>query len=98
MHCTELEFVPSAVDTALQTAANVSFSSELQNGLLAVAFYGTALPSFCYYNKIGAVRDKIDYEGCVFATRVLDGRDIQVLCLYFIINIKQVKIYSWILF
>lgn len=34
VHCTELEFAPASVDTALQTIANVSVSSELQNALL----------------------------------------------------------------
>lgn len=34
VHCTELELVPAAVDAALQTIANVSVSSELQNALL----------------------------------------------------------------
>lgn len=38
VHCTELEFVPSAVDAALLTAANVSVSSELQNALLRAGF------------------------------------------------------------
>lgn len=34
VHCTELELVPAAVDAALQTIANVSVSTELQNALL----------------------------------------------------------------
>lgn len=55
VHCTELEFVPSAVDAALQTAANVSVSSELQNALLAAGFLWY-LPSltctFCIYMKL----------------------------------------------
>lgn len=34
VHCTELELVTAAVDAALQTIANVSVSSELQNALL----------------------------------------------------------------
>lgn len=34
VHCTELELAPSAVDAALQTIANVSVSSELQDALL----------------------------------------------------------------
>lgn len=34
VHCTELELVPAAVDAALQTAAHVSVSSELQDALL----------------------------------------------------------------
>lgn len=34
VHCTELELVPAAVDAALQTIANVSVSSELQDALL----------------------------------------------------------------
>lgn len=38
VHCTELEFVPSAVDAALLTAANVLISSELQNALLRAGF------------------------------------------------------------
>ena len=38
MHCTELEFVPSAVDAALLTSANISVSSELQDALLRAGF------------------------------------------------------------
>lgn len=34
VHSTELELVPAAVDAALQTAAHVSVSSELQDALL----------------------------------------------------------------
>lgn len=34
VHCTELELVPLAVDAALQTAANVSVSAEMQDALL----------------------------------------------------------------
>jgi len=34
VHSTELELAPSAVDAALQTAAHVSVSSELQDALL----------------------------------------------------------------
>ncbi|KAL5975614.1 DnaJ subfamily C grv2 [Asimina triloba] len=34
VHCTELELVPAAVDAALQAAAHVSVSSDLQNALL----------------------------------------------------------------
>lgn len=34
VHCTELELVPAAVDAALQTIANVSVSSELQDALI----------------------------------------------------------------
>ena len=38
VHCTELEFVPSAVDAALLTSANISVSSELQDALLRAGF------------------------------------------------------------
>lgn len=38
VHSTELEFVPSAVDAALLTAANISVSSELQDALLRAGF------------------------------------------------------------
>ncbi|CAJ1944370.1 unnamed protein product [Sphenostylis stenocarpa] len=34
VHCTEFELVPAAVDAAIQTIANVSISSELQDALL----------------------------------------------------------------
>lgn len=34
VHCTELELAPSAVDAALQTAAHVCVSAELQDALL----------------------------------------------------------------
>ncbi|KAL6906330.1 hypothetical protein ACP4OV_003931 [Aristida adscensionis] len=51
VHCTELEFVPSAVDAALQTAANVSVSSELQNALLAAGFLWYVLPLLLQYDS-----------------------------------------------
>lgn len=34
VHCSELELVPAAVDAALQTIANVSVSSELQDAII----------------------------------------------------------------
>lgn len=34
VHCTELELVPAAVDTALQTIAHVSVSFDLQDALI----------------------------------------------------------------
>lgn len=34
VHCTELELVPPAVDSALQTIAHLSVSSKLQDALL----------------------------------------------------------------
>ncbi|XP_052134218.1 dnaJ homolog subfamily C GRV2 [Oryza glaberrima] len=51
VHSTELEFVPSAVDAALQTAANISVSSELQSSLLAAGFLWYVLPLLLQYDS-----------------------------------------------
>lgn len=49
VHCTEFELVPAAVDAALQTIANVSISSELQDALLkAGVLWYDALFNYCF--------------------------------------------------
>lgn len=48
VHCTEFELVPAAVDAALQTIANVSVSSELQDALLKAGVLWYVLFSYCF--------------------------------------------------
>lgn len=51
VHSTELELVPSAVDAALQTAAHVSVSSEMQDALLkAGVFWYVSRLFYLFYN------------------------------------------------
>ncbi|KAL6642638.1 hypothetical protein ACP70R_020819 [Stipagrostis hirtigluma subsp. patula] len=63
VHCTELEFVPSAVDAALQTAANVSVSSELQNALLAAGFLWYVLPLLLQYDSTAEENETSEAHG-----------------------------------
>ncbi|GJN20197.1 hypothetical protein PR202_gb07543 [Eleusine coracana subsp. coracana] len=63
VHCTELEFVPSAVDAALQTAANVSVSSELQNALLAAGFLWYVLPLLLQYDSTAEESETSEAHG-----------------------------------
>ncbi|GJM91558.1 hypothetical protein PR202_ga07940 [Eleusine coracana subsp. coracana] len=63
VHCTELEFVPSAVDAALQTAANVSVSSELQNALLAAGFLWYVLPLLLQYDSTAEENETSETHG-----------------------------------
>ncbi|KAK1696170.1 hypothetical protein QYE76_012867 [Lolium multiflorum] len=63
VHCTELEFVPSAVDAALQTAANVSVSSELQNALLAAGFLWFVLPLLLQYDSTAEENETNESHG-----------------------------------
>lgn len=51
VHCTELELVPAAVDAALQTAAHVSVSSELQDALLKAGILWYLLPLLLQYDS-----------------------------------------------
>ncbi|KAJ4802760.1 DnaJ subfamily C GRV2 [Rhynchospora pubera] len=51
VHSTELELVPSAVDAALQTAAHLSISAELQNALLSTGFLWYVLPLLLQYDS-----------------------------------------------
>lgn len=48
VHCTEFELVPAAVDAALQTIANVSVSSELQDALLKAGVLWYVLFNYCF--------------------------------------------------
>lgn len=84
VHCTELlNLVPPLWILLCKQLLMFPFHLNCKMVCLPLAFYGTALPSFCYcYNKIGARQDRL-WRFC-FAARLLDGRDIQVLCLYFI--------------
>uniref|UniRef100_A0A1D1ZA60 DnaJ subfamily C member 13 n=2 Tax=Anthurium amnicola TaxID=1678845 RepID=A0A1D1ZA60_9ARAE len=50
VHCMELELAASAVDAALQTAAHVSVSSELQNALLKAGAFWYLLPLLLQYD------------------------------------------------
>ncbi|XP_008800082.2 dnaJ homolog subfamily C GRV2 [Phoenix dactylifera] len=51
VHCTELELAPAAVDAALQTAAHVSVSSELQDALLEAGLLWYLLPLLLQYDS-----------------------------------------------
>ncbi|KAE9602255.1 putative DnaJ domain-containing protein [Lupinus albus] len=51
VHCTEFELVPEAVDAALQTIANVSVSSELQDALLKAGVLWYLLPLLLQYDS-----------------------------------------------
>ncbi|MQM03981.1 hypothetical protein Taro_036766 [Colocasia esculenta] len=50
VHCMELELAPSAVDAALQAAAYVSVSSELQNALLRAGIFWFLFPLLLQYD------------------------------------------------
>ncbi|ONM00046.1 DnaJ homolog subfamily C GRV2 [Zea mays] len=63
VHCTELEFVPSAVDAALLTAANVSVSSELQNALLRAGFLWYVLPLLLQYDSTAEENEICEAHG-----------------------------------
>ncbi|KAK6941565.1 GYF domain 2 [Dillenia turbinata] len=62
VHCTELELVPAAVDSALQTIANVSVSSELQDIFLkAGVLY--LLPLLLQYDSTAEESDTTEAHG-----------------------------------
>ncbi|AQL05368.1 DnaJ homolog subfamily C GRV2, partial [Zea mays] len=63
VHCTELEFVPSAVDAALLTAANVLVSSELQNALLRAGFLWYVLPLLLQYDSTAEENETCEAHG-----------------------------------
>ncbi|CAN6300032.1 unnamed protein product [Urochloa humidicola] len=63
VHCTELEFVPSAVDAALLTAANISVSSELQDALLRAGFLWYVLPLLLQYDSTAEENETSEAHG-----------------------------------
>ncbi|KAI4344059.1 hypothetical protein L6164_011333 [Bauhinia variegata] len=63
VHCTELELVPAAVDAALQTIANVSVSSELQDALLKAGVVWYLLPLLLQYDSTAEESDATESHG-----------------------------------
>ncbi|PON73364.1 Coatomer beta subunit [Parasponia andersonii] len=63
VHCTELELVPAAVDAALQTIANVSVSSELQDALIKAGVLWYLLPLLLQYDSTADESDTIESHG-----------------------------------
>lgn len=63
VHCTELELVPAAVDSALQTTAHVSVSSELQDALLKAGILWYLLPLLLQYDTTAEEADMMEAHG-----------------------------------
>ncbi|XP_051150143.1 dnaJ homolog subfamily C GRV2 isoform X2 [Andrographis paniculata] len=63
VHCTELELVSAAVDSALQTIAHVSVSSEFQNALLKSGVLWYVVPLLLQYDSTAEESDKADTHG-----------------------------------
>lgn len=63
VHSTELELAPSAVDAALQTAAYVSVSSELQDALLRSGLLWYLLPLLLQYDSTAEENDVNEAHG-----------------------------------
>ncbi|XP_027333442.1 dnaJ homolog subfamily C GRV2 isoform X1 [Abrus precatorius] len=63
VHCTEFELVPAAVDVALQTVANVSVSSDLQDALLKAGVLWYLLPLLLQYDSTAEESDAIESHG-----------------------------------
>ncbi|KAG9152930.1 hypothetical protein Leryth_012550 [Lithospermum erythrorhizon] len=63
VHCTELELVPAAVDSALQTIATVSVSSALQNALLKAGVLWYLIPLLLQYDSTAEISDKTEAHG-----------------------------------
>lgn len=63
VHCTELELAPSAVDAALQTAAHVCVSSELQDALLQAGLLWYLLPLLLQYDSTAEENDVNEAHG-----------------------------------
>ncbi|KAK1550399.1 hypothetical protein Q3G72_018388 [Acer saccharum] len=63
VHCTELELVPAAVDTALQTIAHVSVSFELQDALLKAGVLWYLLPLLLQYDSTAEESDTTESHG-----------------------------------
>lgn len=75
VHCTELELVPAAIDSALQTIAHVSVSSEFQNTLVksGVLWYVRLLLNYSVCNCASTnTLYKVLTLGSFWDTRVLD--------------------------
>ncbi|XP_077222956.1 DNAJ heat shock N-terminal domain-containing protein isoform X2 [Tasmannia lanceolata] len=63
VHCTELELVPAAVDTALQTCGHVSLSPELQDSLLKAGALWYLLPLLLQYDSTAEESDVTEARG-----------------------------------
>ncbi|XP_065617956.1 dnaJ homolog subfamily C GRV2-like [Quercus suber] len=63
VHGTELELVPAAVDSALQTIAHISVSSELQNALLKAGVLWYLLPLLLQYDSTADESDATESHG-----------------------------------
>ncbi|KAM4133042.1 hypothetical protein ACJW30_01G298400 [Castanea mollissima] len=63
VHGTELELVPAAVDSALQTIAHVSVSSDLQNALLNAGVLWYLLPLLLQYDSTAEESDATESHG-----------------------------------
>lgn len=63
VQCTELELVPLAVDAALQTAANVSVSAEMQDALLKAGLLWYLLPLLLQYDSTAEENDSGETHG-----------------------------------
>nr|DAD44770.1 TPA_asm: hypothetical protein HUJ06_003000 [Nelumbo nucifera] len=63
VHCTELELVPAAVDAALQTAAHVSVSSEMQDALLKAGVLWYLLPLLLQYDSTAEEAEMTEAHG-----------------------------------
>ncbi|KAJ4958164.1 hypothetical protein NE237_025275 [Protea cynaroides] len=63
VHCTELELVPAAVDAALQAAAHLSVSSELQDALLKAGVIWYLLPLLLQYDSTAEEADVTEARG-----------------------------------
>ncbi|KAL0013902.1 hypothetical protein SO802_000971 [Lithocarpus litseifolius] len=63
VHGTELELVPAAVDSALQTIAHVSVSAELQNALLNAGVLWYLLPLLLQYDSTAEESDATESHG-----------------------------------
>ncbi|XP_024029794.1 dnaJ homolog subfamily C GRV2 isoform X1 [Morus notabilis] len=63
VHCSELELVPAVVDAALQTIANVSVSSELQDALIKAGVLWYLLPLLLQYDSTAEESDTTESHG-----------------------------------
>ncbi|PKA53250.1 DnaJ like subfamily C GRV2 [Apostasia shenzhenica] len=63
VHCTELELVPLAVDAALQTAAHVAVSAEMQNALIKAGLLWYLLPLLFQYDSTAEENDTGETHG-----------------------------------
>ncbi|CAN1177736.1 DnaJ homolog subfamily C GRV2 [Linum perenne] len=63
VHCNELELMPEAGDAALQTIANLSVSSDLQNALLKAGVLWFLLPLLLQYDSTAEESDNSESHG-----------------------------------